>query len=580
MITVTRKLWLCPLIVFVTACGGGGGGSGTAPSAARPPVTPAIQISITDSSVAEGDTGTTVMEFSVSLNNATDSTVSVSYTTADGTATAGDDYLAANGTLSFLSGETQQIVEVTIIGDIEYSDNDTDEYFVLSLSNPSGASLGPSNSAIGSILNDDLSKREAYDGLVVLYNDEFLEQILFPSQLPGSSAIDRLANIDLDGDNDLDVIAGSMLGDNEAEGRREFGEIYLFRNNLGKGFTRENTGITGFARDIEVADFNGDGLEDVYFTEHGFDVPPLTPGNTDFLFFQTRTGGIEDVTSTHLPPISDFAHGSCVGDLDLNGAPDVLTVSGGTLPKLMMNDGTGVFSDFAMTNLPLNVISMTYIGQNGSWGDLTEAEIAKYQTLAFHWCEMLDADLDGDLDIILGGWATAGAIDPEGNDVSNTHFLLFNDGAANFSYDSETSLIQATPVSPVTLDPAVTAMVVGDFNRDGCDDFMAATQNYVDHQDTNFFVNDCSGKFTLVFTDTETNGPGLSADYTSIEDIDNDGIPEFVLNTVEGNARLFETNNGVISARAIEDDEIYNLTPATFLQRARTLITQDRWPLP
>src|SRR5439155_1085583 len=55
-------------------------------------------ISIDDQSVAEGDAGTSTMTFNVSLSNPSDQTVTVDYTTNDGTATTADaDYQIAAG---------------------------------------------------------------------------------------------------------------------------------------------------------------------------------------------------------------------------------------------------------------------------------------------------------------------------------------------------------------------------------------------------------------------------------------------------------------------------------------------------
>ena len=65
----------------------------------RNPDTPAL--SIADASAFEGDSGTNALAFTVSLSRASAQTVTVHYATADGTATAGSDYLAASGPLSF-----------------------------------------------------------------------------------------------------------------------------------------------------------------------------------------------------------------------------------------------------------------------------------------------------------------------------------------------------------------------------------------------------------------------------------------------------------------------------------------------
>ncbi|MCU0116599.1 hypothetical protein N8H09_17700 [Curtobacterium flaccumfaciens] len=65
-------------------------------------------LSINDIGVNEGNSGTTTANFTVSLSAASGQTVSVNYATADGTATAGSDYVARSGTLTFAPGTTAQ----------------------------------------------------------------------------------------------------------------------------------------------------------------------------------------------------------------------------------------------------------------------------------------------------------------------------------------------------------------------------------------------------------------------------------------------------------------------------------------
>src|SRR5258705_5080876 len=63
-------------------------------------------ISISDVSITEGDAGTKTASFTVSRTGT--AAFTVGYATADGTATAGSDYLAASGTLSFAAGQASQ----------------------------------------------------------------------------------------------------------------------------------------------------------------------------------------------------------------------------------------------------------------------------------------------------------------------------------------------------------------------------------------------------------------------------------------------------------------------------------------
>ena len=71
------------------------------------------------------------------------------YATADGTASAGTDYTAASGTLTFAAGETAKTVEVAALADTAAED---DETLTLTLSNASGATIGD-GAATGTVVN-------------------------------------------------------------------------------------------------------------------------------------------------------------------------------------------------------------------------------------------------------------------------------------------------------------------------------------------------------------------------------------------------------------------------------------------
>ena len=65
---------------------------------------PVPSISIADAAVAEGNSGTRNAVFTLSLSAASAQTVTVSYATANGSATDGSDYTAASGTATFPPG--------------------------------------------------------------------------------------------------------------------------------------------------------------------------------------------------------------------------------------------------------------------------------------------------------------------------------------------------------------------------------------------------------------------------------------------------------------------------------------------
>jgi hypothetical protein len=110
-------------------------------------------LTINDVTLPEGNSGTTSFVFTVSLSQASGKTVTVNYMTADGTATAGSDYTATSGTLSFVPGDLSKTVTVLVNGDTTV---EPDETFFVKLTSSTNATIAVSQGT-GTILNDDSS---------------------------------------------------------------------------------------------------------------------------------------------------------------------------------------------------------------------------------------------------------------------------------------------------------------------------------------------------------------------------------------------------------------------------------------
>lgn len=104
-------------------------------------------ISITDASVTEGG----LVTFEVTLSSISSQTVTVNYTTSNGSATAGSDYVATSGTLTFTAGSTS--VEITVITTNDSLD-ELAETFFFDLSNATNASISDAQ-GLGTINDND-----------------------------------------------------------------------------------------------------------------------------------------------------------------------------------------------------------------------------------------------------------------------------------------------------------------------------------------------------------------------------------------------------------------------------------------
>jgi ELWxxDGT repeat protein len=101
--------------------------------------------------IPEGDSGTTNATFNIAISTPYYRDFTLAYTTVDGTAKAGLDYTAVQGTLFFPKGATQRSLTVPVLGDVI---DEANESFTMALSSSTGPSLAtPSGTA--TIVDDD-----------------------------------------------------------------------------------------------------------------------------------------------------------------------------------------------------------------------------------------------------------------------------------------------------------------------------------------------------------------------------------------------------------------------------------------
>ncbi len=113
---------------------------------------PLPTLSIGSPSIVEGNLGTRTLNFVLTLDAPTSLGVSVNVATANGTATAGSDYVATSGGLSFAPGETSKTLPVTVNSD---TTPEADESFIVTMSGVTNAVIG-TNPGTGTITNDDV----------------------------------------------------------------------------------------------------------------------------------------------------------------------------------------------------------------------------------------------------------------------------------------------------------------------------------------------------------------------------------------------------------------------------------------
>lgn len=149
---------------------------------------------------------------------------------------------------------------------------------------------------------------------------------------------------DLDQDGDLDLIVASNME-----------PIRVFKNDGTGTFTLSGSFVTNndtFTYKIAVADFDGDGYDDVFMGNAGLNAP--SAGQNRLLINDT-SGAFKEATAGSVPNRDDDTIGIAPIDFDGDGDLDVFVANFGTAHRLLVNDGKGGFTDGSDTFLPPKV---------------------------------------------------------------------------------------------------------------------------------------------------------------------------------------------------------------------------------
>jgi hypothetical protein len=149
------------------------------------------ELSISDAATDEGNSGSTALQFTVSLSAARSVPVTVNVTASDGSAAAGSDFTPFAPTLlTFAPGETSKLVTIDVIGDGQF---ELDETLSVTLANATGAFIADS-SGTGTIRNDDAPPMLNVSNPSVAEGDAGVTTITFTVSLSSASAFPAVVN--------------------------------------------------------------------------------------------------------------------------------------------------------------------------------------------------------------------------------------------------------------------------------------------------------------------------------------------------------------------------------------------------
>jgi hypothetical protein len=147
---------------------------------------PPKNITIGDVTVTEGTGSSVIASFTVTISSAASQVLTVDYATEDGTALAGQDYVAQSGTLTFNPGETTKTINITVLGDAL---DELNEQFFVNLSNPSSNGKIVDDQGVGTIVDNDPAPTVSF----ALASSSGLENVASPTLTVNLSAASGLS---------------------------------------------------------------------------------------------------------------------------------------------------------------------------------------------------------------------------------------------------------------------------------------------------------------------------------------------------------------------------------------------------
>jgi hypothetical protein len=273
-----------------------------------------------------------------------------------------------------------------------------------------------------------------------------------------------------------------------------------FYINNGSGVFTDETdarapGVTGWFRGVEAGDIDDDGDQDLILAQD-FNKRPV-------LLLNSGTGTFTDVSTTRLPTLTMSSMRAQFGDVDNDGDLDLIFCNSGTSsrfgsgqPRMYLNNGAGVFVDATSGGLPTG-------------------NVAEQMDIFF-----LDSDNDLDLDIVLATRA--------GSPNQTRHWK--NDSTGRY-----------TNQTPFPTDSTSYSWDAGDIDGDGDLDLIGV--NAASGNQEMLLRNTGTGTSWTTITSNISPNPATDDNDSRFFDVDHDGDMDFIVGSLGSRERLY-INNG------------------------------------
>jgi hypothetical protein len=259
-----------------------------------------------------------------------------------------------------------------------------------------------------------------------------------------------------------------------------------------------------FGPGVCVADFDGDGFQDIYFV-NGRDLYGRGVSARNALYRNNGDGTFTDVTDKAGVPGTGYGFGCVWGDYDNDGNPDLFVTQYGR-NVLYHNNGDGTFTDVT---------------------DKARVSGTESGPIFHSGATFFDYDRDGRLDLYVGGYVNLDS-GPRYCDFAGVRTScppLAYKGSPNALYhnNGDGTFTEVTASSGISKLGKNLAVGAADYDNDGWPDLFVANDGLPAY----LFHNERNGKFTEIGTEAGMgltgSGNTMAAMCISLGDYDNDG---------------------------------------------------------